>query len=124
PPRADAAAEAQLEGEELAAEGTLLRVEHDAGARVHRADAPCRGEPRARLPAHAEVGEEVAAGVAVLGEHLVAAVAVVADGRRADEDRGRRVEPGERLGEQRRAPRAALEERGLLGVGPPAGADV
>src|SRR5690606_6701471 len=56
PPRADAAAEAQLEGEELATEGTLLRVEHDAGARVHRADAPCRGEPRARLPAHAEVG--------------------------------------------------------------------
>ena len=84
------------------------------GTRMPAASAGCGG----RLPGDDDLGQEAGPGRAGLGELLVAAVAVHADGGPGDEHRWLGVQRGERLGEQAGALRPALEDLALLLVGP------
>ena len=89
-------------GRSMLLQRTAVLREHDAGADDDRAHARVGRGPGLGLPGLAHVGEESVAGRAVLGEDLVAAVAVVADRRRAT--RGRAAcAPGSRP--RPRAPR-------------------
>ena len=62
-------------------------------------------------------------GTALLGEHLVPAVAVVADGRGGEEDARRALELGERSGEERRPAPPTLADRLLPSRRPAAAGD-
>ena len=68
-----------------------------------------RGSHRG-FPRDTDVREEVVARGRLLGEHLVAAVAVVADGGTGDEHGRRAIELGERARQQIGSVRAALED--------------
>ena len=84
----EAGTEAEPAGQDEAREDALLRVEDDAGADVDDADAGVLGDPRRAFPPLAHRREEVLARRRGLVEHLVAAVAVVPDGRAATNTEG------------------------------------
>ena len=94
------------------------RVEHEAGADPGHPEPGLGGGAGGVLPLDADLGEEVVAGGAVLGEALVAPVAVVAHGRAGDEDGRRAIEAGHRSGEEAGGLEAAVEDLLLAGRGP------
>ena len=71
-----------------------------------------------RFPRDADLGEEVVAGRALLGEDLVAAVAVVPDRRRRHEHLRLALPARDRAREHRGAAHAAVADALLLLVGP------
>jgi hypothetical protein len=93
------AAEAEPEGDEQTLEQSAVRAQHEPEAGVHDAGAGRGRRLGGRLPLAADVGEKPRAGRARLVEDLVAAVAVVADGRRAHE-RGYRPQSRDGLGDE------------------------
>src|SRR3989304_3575335 len=69
------------------------RAQDHADAQVHDAEAFLRRRARRRFPVAAHFGQEARARRAVFAQDLVAAVAVVADGRGADEGLRRLLQP-------------------------------
>src|SRR5262249_59063283 len=99
-------------------------AQHDAEAEVDDPDAGGVGRGGGGFPLSAHRGQESLAGPALLGQHLVTAVPVVADRRRAGEDLRRAGEPREGAGEQSRALHTALADARLLRLGPGPARDV
>jgi hypothetical protein len=94
-----------------------LRAEHDTQARVHHPDAGLQRRLRRGLPLPANPGQKIRAGGALLGQDLVAAVPVVADGRGRDHDLRRIGEGGYTLRQKPRSLYPAVEDAPfLLGV--------
>ena len=122
---ADLAAQPLAERAEHLLERAALGAEHDAEPQQHDAQTLIllRGHGR-RLPIAANLGQKAAAGLALFGQQLVAAVAVIADGRRAQKSLGRILQPGQRFGQKTSTVDAAVANTGLLGFGPAARGDV
>ena len=95
-PGAGLAAEPELEERQLLAQRAAVEASSTMPVRrwATRMPAASAGGGGA-LPGQAHLGEEVVAGVGRLGEHLVAPVAVVPDGRSADQHGRRAVEGGQ-----------------------------
>ena len=77
-----------LGGGQLLLQGAPIETEHDTGADVHRSDARFLRRAGRRFPRLADLRQEVDAGTALLGQLGELTVAVVADGRAADEHLG------------------------------------
>ena len=95
------------------------RVEHHARAHQHDAGARARCRQRGLFPLlrHLAPGTRCPAGCPRRAARH-ASVAVVADGRAAQQHRRRPVQRGNRRGQRGRAAHAAVPDRRLAGVGP------
>src|ERR1041385_1169361 len=116
---ADVAAEAEPERRQHLRERAAGRGEDDAESQVHDANARARRRAGRRFPLARHVREKVLARRAVLGEHLVAAVAIVPDRRRGEQRARPAVQPSEGVADDLRAEDAAVADAILLGGRPP-----
>src|SRR3954462_2573650 len=96
-------------------------AEQDAEPRVAGANPARRGGSRGLRPRAVDAGQEVLPRRTGLVQLPVAAVAVVADRRGADEDARGVGQPGEGAGEESRSLHSALHDGALVGSGPPLG---
>jgi hypothetical protein len=120
---AQLAAETELEQGELLLQRAAACRQHDPGAQVGDADAGGLGDAGRRLPLGADLGEEALADGRLLGELLLTARTVDADAGSGQEHGRTVVGRCDRLGDQRRALRAALHQLALVGIGPALVAD-
>ena len=108
--RAEPATEPQPERHRHLAEGAAAGVEDDAEPGMDDTDARVAGRLGGGFPGLAHVGEEAVAPGTRLGQHLVAAVAVDAHRRCADEDARRDGRVGERSRKGTRRADAAVAD--------------
>src|SRR5512133_2725381 len=87
-PTGDGPPDAEAEERQHLGQRAALLVERHAGSQHGHPQPVVGGAGGLALPRDAHAGQEVVAGTGVLGDGLVAAGAVVADGRRADQCRG------------------------------------
>ena len=118
PSVSDAAAEPELERQQQPRKHSAVLRQHDSGTNARDADAGVSRRLGGVFPRATGVREEAVARRTLLGEHFVAAVAVVPDGRRRHEHRRLLRELRERPRQQRGALRAALEHDALALGGP------
>ena len=121
---ADYAAEPEPERQQHLFERAAVWAEHDADSQPNDAR-PGRGEGLHRgFPFAAHVGQKPGARRALFGQHLVLAVAVVADGRGAQKHRGRPCALRQDLAQPARPDDAAVPDAALEIIGPPPGGDI
>jgi hypothetical protein len=88
-------AQAELERRQHARQGPAVEGQDQADAQAHDAHAQVLGPQGRALPAPADRAREAVEPVGGLVQHLVAAQAVPADGRAADQHGGPAVQPGD-----------------------------
>src|SRR5436305_10852520 len=116
----DFPAYAHLEGRQHLRQCSSFAAEHYTGADRHRSNACFRCRMGCRFPFLADLGQEPATGCAFFRERLVAAVAVVANGRAAEENLWPVFGLGQALGKVASANNAAVTDFAFLGLGPAA----
>ncbi len=120
-PAAERAADAEPEGEEHLRKRPAPLAEDDPDPRADETDPSGRGAPGRVLPGHRRLGEKAGAGPARLGQLLVPAVPVEADGRSVDEHAGPPLRGPERRADLFGGPGPAPDDPGLRGRGPALG---
>ena len=117
--RADASADTELEREQHPLERSTSFREHGGLAEADHADPGRSRGVGGCLPGPNDIGEEARSLRRLLGEDLVAAVAVEADGRCTHHHRGSRVESSRGPGEQVGRLDARFQDLALVRLGPP-----
>ena len=84
-PAANATPQPQAEGQQHRRQRPSIAGQHHAEAQVHHTYSRFARGIRSQLPLLADLRQEPLAGRTLLGQQLVAAITVVADGRRGDE---------------------------------------
>src|SRR5262249_9606584 len=115
---ADLPGDAQLERRQHLSERSAVTAQYDAGAKQDGANARLCCGSRLAFPLFADVGHKTGSGRRAFVEFLVAAIAVEADGRTADQHR-RRSRQSEQAGYQvSAADHTRIDDSPLLLLGP------